>query len=114
MPVAAVTLGGRPTVSSGSRMTMEGSMRAWKMMRFTWADSSVMTEARPTSEPVPAVVGTATTGAMPDSFTRRWLSPMSSKSHRGRVWPAIRAMAFAASSADPPPNAITPSWRPLR
>ena len=29
--------------------------------------SSRMTEARPTSEPVPAVVGTATIGAMPAS-----------------------------------------------
>ncbi|MNL18496.1 hypothetical protein D3C87_1396410 [compost metagenome] len=50
---------------------MDGSMRAWKMIRFTWADSSVMTDARPTSEPVPAVVGTATTGAMPATFTRK-------------------------------------------
>ncbi|MNT77759.1 hypothetical protein D3C72_2169090 [compost metagenome] len=71
MPVAAVILGGRPMVSSGSRITMDGSMRAWKMIRFTWADSSVMTDARPTSEPVPAVVGTATTGAMPATFTRK-------------------------------------------
>ncbi|KAG1172196.1 hypothetical protein G6F35_016910 [Rhizopus arrhizus] len=70
MPVAAVIFGGSPTVSSGSRMTMAGSMRAWKMMRLTCAASSVMTDARPTSDPVPAVVGTATTGAMPATFTR--------------------------------------------
>ncbi|MNV34390.1 hypothetical protein D3C71_1258040 [compost metagenome] len=70
MPVAAVILGGRPSVSSASRMTMAGSMRAWKMMRLTCAASSVMTDARPTSDPVPAVVGTATTGAMPVTFTR--------------------------------------------
>ena len=31
-------------------------------MRLICAVSSVITEARPTSEPVPAVVGTATTG----------------------------------------------------
>ena len=112
MPVAAVIFGGRPTVSSGSRMTTAGSIFAWKMMRLTCSRSSVMTEARPTSEPVPAVVGMATTGAMPATFTRRWLSPTSSKSQSGRSWPAIKAIALAASSAEPPPNAMTPSWPP--
>ena len=70
MPVAAVIPGGRPSVSSASRITMAGNIRAWKMMRLTSATSSVMTDARPTSDPVPAVVGTATTGAMPVTFTR--------------------------------------------
>ena len=49
--------------------------------------SSVMTPARPTSEPVPAVVGTATIGAMPFGSARVHQSPTSSKSHIGRVWP---------------------------
>ena len=35
------------------------------MIFFVWVASCVITPARPTSEPVPAVVGTATTGAMP-------------------------------------------------
>ena len=72
------------------------------------------TEARPTSEPVPDVVGTATTGAMPATLTRVNQSSRSSKSQIGRVWPTISAMALAASSALPPPNAITPSWPPAR
>ena len=36
------------------------------MIRLTWSPRvSVMADARPVSEPVPEVVGTATTGAMP-------------------------------------------------
>ena len=31
------------------------------------------------------------------------------KTRFGRDWPATRAMHFPASSADPPPTAITPS-----
>ena len=109
MPVAAVTLGGSPTVNSGSSMTTAGSMRGWKMIFLVWSERSVITEARPTSEPVPAVVGTATTGAMPATSTRVNQSSRSSKSHSGRVCPTINAMAFAASSALPPPKATTPS-----
>ncbi|MNR08206.1 hypothetical protein D3C85_1243510 [compost metagenome] len=93
-------------------MTMAGSILAWKMMRLICAWSSVITAARPTSEPVPAVVGTATTGAMPATLTRLALSPMSSKSQSGRSCPTIRAMALPASRAEPPPKAITPSWPP--
>ena len=41
--------------------------------------------ARPVSEPVPEVVGTATTGLMPAGSARVHQSPISSKSHIGRV-----------------------------
>jgi len=51
----------------------------------------------------------ATTGAMPATFTRVHQSSRSSKSQIGRVWPAISAIALAASSPLPPPIAITPS-----
>ena len=44
---------------------MAGSIRGWKMIFLVCVASSVMTPARPTSEPVPAVVGTAMIGAMP-------------------------------------------------
>jgi hypothetical protein len=71
-----------------------------------------MTLARPTSEPVPAVVGTAITGAMPTGSALVHQSPTSSKSQSGRVWPAMKAMVLPASSAEPPPNATTPSWPP--
>ena len=78
MPVAAVTLGGSPRHSSGSRITMAGSSRGWKINRLSCACSSVITATRPTSEPVPAVVGTATTGAIRVTLTRLKLSPTSS------------------------------------
>ena len=83
MPVAAVMWGGRPTVNSGSDITMAGTMVGWKMIFLTLISSLVMTLERPTSEPVPDVVGTATTGARPSSLTRVQLSPTSSKSQSG-------------------------------
>ncbi len=83
MPVAAVMAGGTPTVSSGSAITATGMMRGWKISRLVCVASSVMTETRPTSEPVPAVVGTATVGAMPvEVGAPVQLSPTSSKSHK--------------------------------
>jgi hypothetical protein len=60
MPVAAVTLGGRSSVSSGSANTALASSTGLKMIFFTWVVSSEITEERPTSLPVPLVVGSAT------------------------------------------------------
>ena len=114
MPVPAVSAGGRPTVSSGSRITCAGSIPGWKITFLVWVARLVMTPARPTSEPVPAVVGTATTGAMPFGSARVHQSPMSSKSHIGRVWPRMKATTLPQSSAEPPPKATTPSWPPSR
>ena len=114
MPVAAVMCAGRPRVSSGSEITMPGSILGWKTIFLVWSDSSRITLARPTSEPVPAVVGTATIGAMPAGSARSQLSPRSSKSHNGRLWPAMSATALAASRPLPPPQAMTPSWPPSR
>ena len=111
MPVPAVMAGGMPTVSSGSQMVIFGIISGWKITFLVCVASSVMTPARPTSEPVPAVVGTATTGRMPFGSARVHQSPTSSKSHIGRVCPAMKAMTLPASSAEPPPNAITPSCR---
>ena len=64
MPVPAVMKDGMPTVSSGSAMTIAGSSFGWKITFLVCVASLVMTPARPTSEPVPAVVGTATIGAI--------------------------------------------------
>ena len=64
MPVPAVMKVGMPTVSSGSQMTTFGIIFGWKITFFVCVFSSVTTPARPTSEPVPAVVGTATIGAI--------------------------------------------------
>ena len=60
-----------PTVSSGSQIVTFGSMPGWKMIFLVWVFSLVTTAARPTSEPVPAVVGTATTGAITRSVGAR-------------------------------------------
>ena len=114
MPVPAVIAGGRPTVSSGSRITCAGIILGWKITFLVRVARLVMTPARPTSEPVPAVVGTATIGAMPAGSARVHQSPMSSKSHIGRVWPRMKATTLPASSAEPPPKATTPSWPPSR
>ena len=114
MPVPAVIAGGMPTVSSGSQIVTLGIISGWKMIFFVWVASSVTTPARPTSEPVPAVVGTATIGAMPAGSARVHQSPTSSKSHIGRVCPAMKATTLPTSSAEPPPKAMTPSCRPSR
>ena len=113
MPVPMVMKGGMPTVSSGSAITIAGSSFGWKMIFLVWVASFVMTPARPTSEPVPAVVGTATIGAIASEFARVHQSPISSKSHTGRVWPAWKAMSLPRSSAEPPPKAMTPSCLPF-
>ena len=112
MPVPAVIVGGMPTVSSGSQIVTFGIISGWKMTFLVCVASCVMTPARPTSEPVPAVVGTAMTGAMPFGSARVHQSPTSSKSHIGRVCPAMKAMTLPASSAEPPPKATTPSCLP--
>ena len=114
MPVPAVSAGGRPTVSSGSQITCAGIIFGWKITFLVCVARLVMTPARPTSEPVPAVVGTATIGAMPAGSARVHQSPMSSKSHIGRVCPRMKATTLPQSSAEPPPKATTPSWPPSR
>ncbi len=59
MPVAAVTLAGRARVSSGSANTARARSFGEKtILLMCW--SSEMTALRPTSLPVPAVVGRAT------------------------------------------------------
>ncbi len=85
MPVPAVITGGMPTVSSGSQITIFGIIFGWKITFLVCVASCVMTPARPTSEPVPAVVGTATTGAILSASARVHQSPISSKSQSGLV-----------------------------
>ena len=72
--------------------------------------SSVITPARPTSLPVPAVVGIAMIGAIASARARCHQSPTSSKSQSGRLWPAMNAITLPQSRALPPPRATTPSW----
>ena len=89
MPVAAVTLAGRPRVSSGSANTARARSCGEKTIFFTCVSSSEMTALRPTSLPVPAVVGRATQyGNVPQSMGRASGRP-SSYSNRSRRdgWP---------------------------
>ena len=55
-----VSTGGSAVVSSGSANTALAKRRGEKMTFFTCVISSATTVLRPTSEPVPAVVGIAT------------------------------------------------------
>ena len=62
MPEAAVTPGGWVRVSAGSMTASVGRSRAWLMPVFTFSDSTSSTQIVVLSEPVPVVVGTATSG----------------------------------------------------
>ena len=62
-PVAAVREGGRPSVRSGSQIATEG-IRCGLIRPSFRPSAMTTTEPRPTSEPVPAVVGMATSGGM--------------------------------------------------
>ena len=114
MPVPAVMARGIPTVSSGSQIVTVGRSFGWKMIFFLWLALLVSTPARPTSDPVPAVVGTAMIGAMLSGLARVHQSPISSNSQTETGWSIISAIILPRSSAEPPPKQITPSWPPLR
>ena len=62
MPADAVTSGGRLSVSSGSITARVGRSRQWLMPVLTFIDRMSSTHIAVDSEPVPAVVGTATSG----------------------------------------------------
>ena len=112
MPVPAVIVAGMPTVSSGSQITTAARIFGWKMIFFSWVTELETTPARPTSEPVPAVVGTAMIGVILSASARVHQSPTSSKSQTGRVCPHMKATILPRSSPEPPPKAITPSCPP--
>lgn len=61
-PVAAVSAGGIPYVSRGSRMAISGTRYMEMTSSFSWAASSVMIVVPETSLPEPAVVGMAMIG----------------------------------------------------
>lgn len=64
MPVAAVSPLGMPSISRGSLTATVGVHRASMMAILTWRCVSVMIANRVISDAVPAVVLTATSGAM--------------------------------------------------
>ena len=59
MPVAAVVAGLRPVISNGSSAAILGTRRVSTMTILLSRSGSAITAATVTSEPVPAVVGTA-------------------------------------------------------
>src|SRR5512143_672299 len=108
MPVAAVTDAGRSSVSSGSANTHFARSFGEKTIFFTCVVSSDTTLERPTSEPVPAVVGSATKYGRSRSMGRTcgWSHAYSRMSPG---WVARSATALATSRAAPPPRPITAS-----
>ena len=77
MPVAAVSPGGSPRVSAGSSITIPAIMVGCSRIFLVSLAWSTITAARPTSEPVPAVVGMATIGGTPAASARRQAGPPS-------------------------------------
>src|SRR6266403_2720265 len=85
MPVAIVRNGGRPTPSSGSKIANFGIIAGWKIIFLPWVASLVMPPARPTSDPVPAVVGTAMIGAIAFGLARVHQSSTRSEEHTSEL-----------------------------
>ena len=62
IPAAAVTPAGWVNVRFGSMTASVGRSRAWLIPVFTLSDSTSRTQMVVLSDPVPVVVGTATSG----------------------------------------------------
>ena len=106
MPLAAIVVLGRPSSRSGSTTATFGSISG--LLRLALTPPPDSTELRVTSEPVPAVVGTATQGRPGLSIGRP--APMTSRCSRGSIPEvASTAAALATSIALPPPNPSTAS-----
>jgi hypothetical protein len=60
MPVAAVMAAGSASVSSGSANTARARILGLNTVRLMCVSFSLTTDERPTSDPVPLVVGRAT------------------------------------------------------
>ena len=101
-PVAAVISGGRPSVSSASRMATSGKMIGLDTPRFS-SSPTVMIETGVTSEPVPDVVGASANGNL-GPFA--WPTPQAPS--RSSLEPNKSAASFATSREDPPPKPTTP------
>ena len=99
MPAAAVMPGGHDIVSIGSTMAMSGIRCGLTTPCFTFFFSFAKMAMAVTSEPVPAVVGTAISGSP-------FLGTMSTPTYSSTecpVW-ANTAVILATSMAEPPPK----------
>ena len=70
IPQLAVTIAGWLIVRSGSTTASVGRRRAWLMPVLTFRASTSSTQMVVDSEPVPVVVGTATSGSSGDVGAR--------------------------------------------
>ncbi len=107
IPVAAVSSGGIKEVSSGSHILARGIR--WSLIIANFLSSLVVTNAaRPTSLPLPAVVGMAISGGMmPVIFDPP--PELTAYVSIGGLWFTSTATHFARSIGEPPPSAIIPS-----
>ena len=90
-PLLAITAAGRPTSRSGSTIAARGSMSGLRRLAFTRCSGDASTAFLVTSEPVPAVVGSAMKGS--DRRARaagRAPPPPGSRADRRRCRPAPR------------------------
>ena len=91
MPVAAVTCGGRPTVSSGSSITIAGSICGWKMIFLVWSATSVMTDGAAHFGAGARRGGHRDDGRHARRRSRACTSPRDPRNPRSAaLWPAIK------------------------
>src|SRR5258706_15175273 len=107
MPVAAVSHAGMQTVTSGSHTAACG-IRSGEIIASFAPSAKVISAPRPTSLPVPAVVGTAMTGGLLAVILPA--PPSTSAYSRGHPrGAAISPLPLAQTTRDPPPAARTPA-----
>src|SRR5678815_4491017 len=112
MPVAAVRTGGNSIVNSGSQIAAAGSR--WLLRNPSFPSPGIVSSAaRPTSLPLPEVVGMAIIGGIyevtrdvPSSLIEYWI--------RGGSWYTRMRTHLARSIDEPPPAAMIPSQPDLR
>src|SRR6184192_3378276 len=106
MPVPAVTPAGRLTLNAGSTSATHDAMFGVPpTLNFTFRSGSVITAQSVASLPVPAVVGTATSGGMRVVIG----VPPYSYSTIEPPWATSTPTDFAVSIELPPPRATRPS-----
>ena len=110
--MAAVTPGGHDVVSSGSTTARLGWRKRWEIPVFVprLGKSTIATVV--TSEPVPDVVGSASTGRSGPGTGRPPPSGALTQSRRSPPWAPRSAQIFTVSIAEPPPTPTNPSKLP--
>ena len=109
IPVAAARWGGSVRVDSGSSTARRGYMGRSATWNLMCSSRSLITAAKETSDPVPAVVGRQASGASsrgrPRPSSSRGGPKYPSHSRGSPPWVKITFAALAVSMTDPPPTA---------